>query len=374
MLAVTPSSAKSVIIIGKAADYAICEAVKYDGDKCGDFVDARRKTSRKGAEWTPVCEYHQSLAIDKSKKNRPEFGPGASVAGKGKGKGSEFGKNAKWEKGEKKSGRRDIPYAWTAEDGVSGTGSGKRYTTGGCDNMDENDESNVNYDINANLGRSKQEKEQMARKRKREELIIAELDTAPVPSRSIETNAKLKAMKLQADTRSDDKHLWRGAPRSTNSAILLMQQAEKALKARQEKAQKAKSGRRGRSSVDDRSIALDDDDDSNEESDDMRPGGSVREPQYRYSADAVKKMGFNPLAGSYKDRNEDEDDDLRSRLLARSKATHADLPEPQLRTKGQPKWRNVRPPPGATLTSEQQAYDETYGLDLGDLSDYGLSD
>ncbi|KAF2761329.1 hypothetical protein EJ05DRAFT_473851 [Pseudovirgaria hyperparasitica] len=57
------SSEDSVIEIGSARDLGFCNAVKKDGKQCGSWVDLRK---------TKVCEFHVSLAIEKTKSGRME--------------------------------------------------------------------------------------------------------------------------------------------------------------------------------------------------------------------------------------------------------------------------------------------------------------
>ncbi len=375
MITVTPSSAKSVIILGKASDFATCEAVKRTGEACGSFVDGRTRSARRGNDWTPICPYHVAAAMDKSKTQRPEFSGSSRFAGTDDGKKSKKkGNKRKFEKDAdgqwQRSGPSAVKYMDVAEDGPSGSGAGHRYTVGGRPKAEKVDQSDILFDVTAEFGRNKSDREQLLQKRKREETVIATLDQ-PKPRRSIETNAKLKAIKLQGSTEPENKHLWKSQGGRASSAALLMQKAEQALKEQREKAEKAKKGRNVR---DDRTMAQDSDGSSDET--EQRPGGNVVQQRWRHSSSAVKAMGFNPLLENSRDGKEEERvGESRGTLLARNSKFADPAPDVRLSSKGTSKWRNVRPPEGASLTSAQRAYAETYGVDLDDmLSDYDLSD
>ncbi|KDN37661.1 hypothetical protein K437DRAFT_270809 [Tilletiaria anomala UBC 951] len=387
MLTVTPRSASSVIIIGKAEDFATCEATKRNGERCSAFVDVRVRSSRDGkAGAGSICMFHQERAIERGRTHRPEFasaGP-TSSSGPGERGGSRWMKRGR-DGGGFNGGGEAPPKGFTgmgiAEDGISGTGTGATYTVGGRNDGDLNDETNILYDVNVQLGRKREEREQMLKKRKRQEMIVAELDRAPQHRLSRETDARLQALKLQGrnEKELDNCHLWRTQKRS-DAAAYIMQRAERALQAQMQQAQKAKSGRRGRLVLDHCSVTLNSDEENRQNPMQETSAGSTRGPRYRYSAEAIKKIGFNPLTDAYgklasgDEGGEAHDNDIRERLLARGSVDSQTLAEPKLRIKGAPKWRNVKAPLGATQTGQQKAYDEMYGVDVGAFSDYSLSD
>ncbi|KAG2005697.1 hypothetical protein CC2G_002081 [Coprinopsis cinerea AmutBmut pab1-1] len=67
ILAVTPESASSVAILGKARDLGQCGVRKKDGKTCGGWCDKRV---------SEVCEYHVQTAIQHRRAARPEFTAG----------------------------------------------------------------------------------------------------------------------------------------------------------------------------------------------------------------------------------------------------------------------------------------------------------
>ncbi|KAJ2925004.1 hypothetical protein H1R20_g12108, partial [Candolleomyces eurysporus] len=67
ILAVTPESASSIAIIGRARDLGMCTVKKKDGKVCGSWVDKRV---------SDVCEYHIQNAVQHRRAARPEFTAG----------------------------------------------------------------------------------------------------------------------------------------------------------------------------------------------------------------------------------------------------------------------------------------------------------
>ncbi|KAJ7271054.1 hypothetical protein C8J57DRAFT_1449997 [Mycena rebaudengoi] len=61
ILAVTPESATSVMVIGRAQDLGLCGAIKRDGKVCGSC---------------DICEWHVQNAVERGRASRPEFSVG----------------------------------------------------------------------------------------------------------------------------------------------------------------------------------------------------------------------------------------------------------------------------------------------------------
>ncbi|EJD05074.1 uncharacterized protein FOMMEDRAFT_81119 [Fomitiporia mediterranea MF3/22] len=79
ILALTPSSASAVAVVGYAADLGKCTVQRRDGKPCGAWVD--RRVNRVGANSThaeDVCEYHIQAAVQRARSGRPEFSAGTS--------------------------------------------------------------------------------------------------------------------------------------------------------------------------------------------------------------------------------------------------------------------------------------------------------
>ncbi|KAJ7452095.1 hypothetical protein B0H11DRAFT_1876737 [Mycena galericulata] len=69
ILAITPESASSIMVIGRAKDLGLCGAVKRDGKVCGAWCDKRV---------SDVCEWHVQYAVEQRRASRPEFSVGTS--------------------------------------------------------------------------------------------------------------------------------------------------------------------------------------------------------------------------------------------------------------------------------------------------------
>jgi minichromosome maintenance protein 10 len=67
ILAITPESASSILVIGRAKDLGLCGAVKRDGKVCKSWCDRRV---------SDVCEWHVQYAVEQRRANRPEFSAG----------------------------------------------------------------------------------------------------------------------------------------------------------------------------------------------------------------------------------------------------------------------------------------------------------
>ncbi|KAJ6578836.1 hypothetical protein DFH09DRAFT_1030713 [Mycena vulgaris] len=69
ILAITPESASSIMVIGRSKDLGLCGAVKRDGKVCGAWCDKRL---------SDVCEWHVQYAVEQRRASRPEFSAGTS--------------------------------------------------------------------------------------------------------------------------------------------------------------------------------------------------------------------------------------------------------------------------------------------------------
>ncbi|KIJ64274.1 hypothetical protein HYDPIDRAFT_154647 [Hydnomerulius pinastri MD-312] len=69
ILAVTPESANSIAIIGRAQDLGMCKVIKRDGKPCGSWTDKRV---------SDVCEWHLTNAVQRQRAGRAEFTAGTS--------------------------------------------------------------------------------------------------------------------------------------------------------------------------------------------------------------------------------------------------------------------------------------------------------
>ena len=67
VLALTPESASSIMIIGRSRDLGMCTVRKQDGKVCGSWCDRRV---------SEICDYHVQNAVQRRRAARPEFSIG----------------------------------------------------------------------------------------------------------------------------------------------------------------------------------------------------------------------------------------------------------------------------------------------------------
>lgn len=67
ILAVTPLSVDSVLVVGHARDLGSCTVVKRDGVTCGSWYDKRLTGGRS------ICEYHFTTTVQVQRNQRAEF-------------------------------------------------------------------------------------------------------------------------------------------------------------------------------------------------------------------------------------------------------------------------------------------------------------
>ncbi|KAI0032849.1 hypothetical protein K488DRAFT_85447 [Vararia minispora EC-137] len=89
ILALTPDSIKSVIVIGHARDLGRCDVRKKDGNICGGWYDKRISSA---------CEFHVQNAVERRRNARPEFTASTSTMSHSskKTKKTEFDPARKW--------------------------------------------------------------------------------------------------------------------------------------------------------------------------------------------------------------------------------------------------------------------------------------
>ncbi|KAF9497368.1 hypothetical protein BDN71DRAFT_1387750 [Pleurotus eryngii] len=69
ILAITPSSASTILVLGRSKDLGMCMVVKRDGKVCGSWCDKRV---------SDACEFHVQTAVERRRASRPEFSAGTS--------------------------------------------------------------------------------------------------------------------------------------------------------------------------------------------------------------------------------------------------------------------------------------------------------
>ncbi|KAG5221149.1 DNA replication licensing factor mcm [Salix suchowensis] len=71
ILAITPSSASTILVLGRSKDLGMCMVVKRDGKVCGSWCDKRV---------SDACEFHVQTAVERRRASRPEFSAGSVVS------------------------------------------------------------------------------------------------------------------------------------------------------------------------------------------------------------------------------------------------------------------------------------------------------
>ncbi|KIY70765.1 hypothetical protein CYLTODRAFT_487787 [Cylindrobasidium torrendii FP15055 ss-10] len=69
ILGLTPESAESITVLGRAADMGLCAATKRDGSRCNAWYDRRV---------CQACEFHVQETVKRARAARPEFTAGTS--------------------------------------------------------------------------------------------------------------------------------------------------------------------------------------------------------------------------------------------------------------------------------------------------------
>ncbi|SPO32303.1 related to MCM10 - essential chromatin-associated protein involved in the initiation of DNA replication [Ustilago trichophora] len=221
MFRITPRSAEDCLIIGQAADYRRCSAIKANGQRCSSFVDIKaRKQTR-----TTTCDYHLSRHMDELARDRPEFaanstmrfggagGGGTSSSGARPAASSYFGGRRRGGYPEEDSAINNIttsyktptnnPFSRAAlakklnssfgnvGDGMDNNG-GQVYVSqspivalpGKDDEVRASDPSNWKYDVSGRFGRGNTEKQARLKKQIEEEQLMRKIEArfAPPPA------------------------------------------------------------------------------------------------------------------------------------------------------------------------------------------------
>ncbi|KAJ1041322.1 hypothetical protein NDA11_006411 [Ustilago hordei] len=220
MLRITPRSVEDCLVIGQAADYKRCTAIKANGERCKSFVDVKaRKQTR-----TTTCDFHLSKHMDDLARGRPEFAansttrlnaPSKAGAGGGEGGGrSGFGSSTRHRRGAegeegsainnitityKSSGSNAFSRAALAKklnSSHGNVGDGMENNSGGVfvsqspliadPNLPEevraSDPSSWKYDVSGRYGRGITEKQSRLKRQIEEEQLMRQIEKRFVPA------------------------------------------------------------------------------------------------------------------------------------------------------------------------------------------------
>lgn len=145
MLCLKPMAASSVVVVGYAADYGECDALRKNGTRCGSFLD-RRKGAR-------ACAFHTALQLERTKGGRQEFANSASTTFQ----------QQKWRETSATSG-------FGLADGLGGGSwhSKKFVSYGRGPPLSTNDPGSSAFDVASSYGRDRQRREAGARKQEQQ--------------------------------------------------------------------------------------------------------------------------------------------------------------------------------------------------------------
>lgn len=401
-LQVNPRSAESVHIIGTCLDYALCEAIKKDGTKCGETVD--RRNIRRGSA---VCNYHLSRGVTKTQHGRQEFANGTTALGNARGGGYGSGSGSRWGssgggggKSDSRGGDVDMPddiwadnakelqshpggrrqqkgqtikRKWGALSFEGLQGPGKFFMTGAnaksqaeLDAM-ARDPTDARFSVSERYGREKAEKEARRKKKHEEEEMLRRLETTRA---GFDPDKVQSSQRARASKEEEAEDIAGLSLPSTSVGALAISDARRMLEARKEEAKAKERARTKRQKVqlaeanpgsNDRLLLFSSDseasDDERERLKKMGRGGSAEsngtasnDQKWRHSAEAIKRMGFDPLSSARSrelrrsEQNSDDGARARSALLSRHTAAPSSLPKPSLKTSFKAAAPNVRDP------------------------------
>jgi len=369
LLSITPQDAASIHVIGRATDHAQCQAHRKDGTRCSAWVDARTGTG--------ICDYHLEQGVTTARRSRQEFAVGTSG-----GPNSAYGRHntsndaddiftirsQKRGRGgwKKKNGRYDPEASQTPDwnqsleqgmdAGFSATsfssshkrkfvveGTGTWIERGGRIQADGSGPKvgDINFDISEAYGRQKEEKKE----RLRNAAATSQLEESIRRKASELTPRPPPEERNNDDDDEDEGKDWMLL--GTTTAAQALREAKRVLSYKQElvaaaNEQKAKS-RKSRLFRTNEDALLAAAMTKNAKERFRADDGTApsKRPRWAYSAEAIQKMGFDPIAGSagragavpvWKE-NEQPEQGSKNKLLARVSGPTTNLPDPDMRKK-----------------------------------------
>ncbi|KAE8260680.1 hypothetical protein A4X13_0g204 [Tilletia indica] len=385
LLSITPVDAASIHVIGRASDYAQCQAHRKDGVRCHAWVDARTGTG--------ICDYHLEQGVNAARRGRQEFAVGTSGGawksqGRNAGGGedaddiftlrSQKNKRGAW-KG-KQGNDSSHPNNWSdsLEAGMdTGFASSsnlstrkKPFVVEGTGTWVERSAriqpdgrgpkvGDINFDVSEVYGRQKEERKE----RMRAQAAESQLGDALKEKAPMSTPRPPPDLRSRDDDDDDNDEDGEGREdaadwilQGSSTAAQALREAKRVLTYKQELAAaaaaaaaaadgKSKGGRKNKSrlfrSNEDALLAAALVKNNKERHRAEEGNGPAKRPRWAYSAEAIQRMGFDPLAGApgragavpiWKE-NETAEQGSKNKLLARVSGPTTDLPAPSLRKK-----------------------------------------
>ncbi|KAK0569010.1 hypothetical protein OC861_001351 [Tilletia horrida] len=348
MLSISPTDLDSIYPIGRSSDYAQCQAHRKDGTRCQSWVDTR---SGAGA-----CEFHVEQRVIAARKGRQEFAVGTSGSGwarknqgsgtannadaddifsrslgkrKGKGKKS---KRSEYKFKDKRQSREQQPSDWEnslsagMDAGFASSSSGavqRSFVVEGAGTWVERSGriqadgsgpkvGDIHFDVSAAYGRDKDQRKERARKQ-------AETDQLEGMLKAIEPSVTARPPPRQRQEDSSDSEYEQGDEdwmlQGSSTAAQALREAKRVLAYKQELAAAAAAaaaaeagagGKKRQSRLfktsEDALLAAAMSKNAKERHRATATGeegsGQKQRPRWAFSAEAIQKMGFDPLAGA----------------------------------------------------------------------------
>ena len=418
LLTLTPRSAHDVLTIGRAQHYAHCQAIRRDGTRCTAFVDRRTLSAPNSRGQQPiVCEFHLTQAVTNVRRGRADLanastGFGAAPPGydndrpssgmssghprgrrsgrrrQGSGRHSEDGDEEEddWERG---------PYhqkttAHTMGDGLDANTGRTFYVEGSEAAVKASDPASFKFNVTQRLGRGKTEKDaRLKRQLEAEEFARKVKERFGDPVRSAQVD---EARKRRIEEEAEGKDPFassNGLIDPTSSAAKLLQDAQKTIDERKKKAQlqRREDAERRRKLLGIKPTDVDEHDSrkrksaldpltSDEEPDSLPvPEPEPSQPakkRFVYSAEAIKRMGFDPLAGRATGLSQVPANERTARSALLERASNA----PSIRSQRDPDLRMQRKHRPGVMTGQpalpKPARDYSDPLEFGSDSDVDI--
>ncbi|KAK0563980.1 hypothetical protein OC844_001932 [Tilletia horrida] len=370
LLTITPTNAASIHVIGRSLDHSQCQALRKDGHRCPAWVDARTGTG--------VCDFHLEQGVSVARKGRQEFAVGTSGGGswqrrrgggatdnaddifalkssQGQGKGGWRGKKGDFPGMQPQHWDQSVEQGMNAGMASSSSSFARKraFVVEGAGTWHERSSKvqadgrgpaigDIHFDVAGQYGREKEEKKERLRTqaatiKMEEELKQRASSHNPRPS--------VQPVPVEVDDSAD----WILQGTSTASQALreakrvLEYKQELAIAAAEEAAQKGTKTRKSRlfNTNEDALLAAALTKNAKERYRADDGSAPAKRPRWAYSAEAIQKMGFDPLAGApgrtgavpvWKE-NETAEQASKSKLLARVSGPTTDLPPPSMRRK-----------------------------------------
>ncbi|KAI0073172.1 hypothetical protein K474DRAFT_1603813 [Panus rudis PR-1116 ss-1] len=307
ILALTPESIDSTLVIGQSLDLGMCQAIKRDGKVCGSWCDKRV---------SDVCDWHIQRAVERKRAARPEFTAGTSGLSRTAKRKPEYDPQRQW-------GLKPV------DDAGSG---GATYVVSGHIVSGRSDPRNM-Y-VNETIGRDAQARAARVSAKEADKELESLLQKDKEGMKYV-LSAREYAKKLKKDEEGSGEKNKKGKG------------TEKKSKAKKDEGKGTGTGKERDSSPSS---------DSDGTSDDAHGSGDEtkksKHAKHAYSASLIRNLGFDPTGRDL--RKTEKVDEVQKKLNALA-ALHASKREKDLGPRPGKKPSTVRPPTPTTYSQSSGA-------------------